>query len=148
MRRHLRLPSARPSTVVRETKCSSSHRRGPCARRSGRHCARRPHIRIRRRQGYWCFYCIASPLLGRFVQSKIVTARVTASIRGEHAFEDSQNTADLLAVPVDGTGHLLLVIEQEPAGLAEVWTLARGLEEQPLGQRGFLVRVCDRNLMV
>lgn len=44
---------------------------------------------------------------------------------------------DLLDIAVNGRGHLFPVKVLEPRGLAVVGTLARGLEEDPLGVQIF-----------
>ena len=53
---------------------------------------------------------------------------------GEHVFEDTQDTENLVLVAFLSTGDLLRVEEVEPGRLTVVRALAGGLEEEPLEQ--------------
>jgi hypothetical protein len=67
---------------------------------------------------------------------------------GQNALQDTENTNDLIFVPLNGAGYLFWVSVTEPRSLTEVWTLAGRLEVQPLELNKLVVAVSGRDLVL
>lgn len=64
------------------------------------------------------------------------------SLLGENGVEHTEDTVDLVLVPLDGARQMIGVGEGEPCELPVVRALTGALEKEPLQQRVLVIALC------